>query len=60
MTTTYKQCNRCTETPGQLVRVGGKVEPLCYTCWNPLRGCQSVKVLDWINRYGKLQFGNTK
>lgn len=54
----YTQCDRCPDNaPGQLVRHPDETtEALCFTCWNPIRG--TVKVLDWINKYGKLQHGS--
>lgn len=55
----YRCCNRCTAAPGQLVEHldGTGIEALCYTCWLPLsaRNAHTVKVLKWINKYGKLQ-----
>lgn len=58
---TYKTCARCPEAPGQLVRFfeDGHEEALCFTCWRPLTftggGVSQVKLLNWINKYGKLQ-----
>jgi len=55
----YDKCARCDNGPGQLCEffATGKVEPLCYTCWKPLSslGTREVKVLNWINKRGKLQ-----
>ncbi|RZU36011.1 hypothetical protein EV284_3494 [Streptomyces sp. BK022] len=52
----FTHCDRCgNDHPGQLVRHDdGAQEALCFTCWNPIRG--TVKVLNWINKHGKLQF----
>lgn len=59
---TYTRCDRCPNEPGQLVRFhhDGHKEALCFTCWKPLTwtggvGVGQCKVLDWINKYGKLQ-----
>lgn len=54
---TYTHCDRCGNAhPGQLVSVAGQQEALCFTCWNPIR--RDCKVLDWINKHGKLQHAN--
>jgi hypothetical protein len=56
--TVYKTCDGCgNDHPGQLVESDGTIKALCFTCWNPVRS--AVKVLDWINKHGKLQFGNS-
>jgi uncharacterized Zn finger protein len=53
----YTHCDSCgAQYPGQLVRKDGQELALCFTCWSPIR--QHCKVLDWINKHGKLQFGN--
>lgn len=56
----YEKCDRCDNDPGQLVEhfATGKREALCFTCWHPLSsvGTGEVKVLNWINKHGKLQF----
>lgn len=60
----FTTCNGCgCGHPGQLVvhYETGRIEALCFTCWNPLshgRGNGSVKVLAWINKYWRLQYGD--
>ena len=57
MPTQYKQCDGCgCDHPGQLVRMDdGTEKALCFTCWKPIS--QTCTVLDWINKYGRLQHG---
>lgn len=54
----YSSCDRCESPAGQLVRFfsDDHEEALCYKCWRPLADQYEVKVLHWINRYGRLMF----
>jgi hypothetical protein len=53
----YLKCDKCSNHPGQLVEYEtGKQQALCFTHWRDV--ASSVKVVDWINKYGKLQYGN--
>lgn len=65
----HKVCHRCDNFPGQWVRffqpgdvrgtdaasltTDADYEALCYTCWRPLADAYRVKVIYWINKYGK-------
>lgn len=54
----YLACDRCADAaPGQIIENEDKTrEALCFTCWCPIR--TKAKVLDYINKYGKVQFGH--
>ena len=53
----YLKCDKCSNYPSQLVEYEtGKRQALCFTHWRDV--ASSVKVVDWINKYGGLQHGN--
>jgi hypothetical protein len=51
----------CRETPGTRVRFqDGSTGDYCFTCLQLVRERFTVRVIDWINKHGKLQFGNAE
>jgi len=54
----FESCDRCDSPAGQLVafKSDQHEEALCFTCWKPLSDKGEVKVLSWINKYGRLAF----
>lgn len=51
----HKVCHRCGDFPSEWVRFyeDDSHEALCFTCWRPLADQRLVKVVYWINRYGR-------
>lgn len=50
----FPDCDKCPSPSGTFVLTRcGEKQALCFSCWNSIR--ESVKVLGWISRRGRLQ-----